>query len=79
MRQRENPAISRSKFNNRMNSLKQATHGEILLATRSGWYELKEPILRGYIRLRAEKVGVKLAQDHPHETGARTLRLFGGP
>jgi hypothetical protein len=76
MKQRGSQASDRTKFNNRMNSLKRASHGAILIGTRQGWYELREPILRGYIRLRAEREGVELAQDHPLQTGARTLSLF---
>ncbi len=75
MKQRD-AAADRKKFNTRMNALKRESHGNILLGTRQGWYELREPILRGYIRLRAEREGVALAQDHPHQTGARTLGLF---
>lgn len=77
MKQRDSNAMDRSKFNNRMNALKRESHGAMLIGTRQGWYELREPILRGYIRLRAEREGVELAQDHPHEVGARTLKLFG--
>ncbi|MEE4452558.1 ATP-binding protein [Novosphingobium resinovorum] len=76
MRQRGTATPERTKFNTRMNALKRDSHGKILLGTRQGWYELREPILRGYIRLRAEREGVELAQDHPHQTGARSLGLF---
>lgn len=77
MKQRPSEAVDRTKFNNRMNSLKRESHGAILVGTRQGWYELREPILRGYIRLRAEQAGVELAQDHPQQTSARPLNLFG--
>lgn len=76
MKQRPSPPMDRTRFNNRMNALKKGSHGEILIGTRQGWYELREPILRGYIRLRAEREGVRLAQDHPHEQGARSLNLY---
>lgn len=78
MKQRSSIPADRQKFNNRMNALKQASHGQILLGTRQGWYELREPILRGYIRLRAEREGVELAQDHPRQLEARSLHLFRG-
>jgi len=68
--------LDRPKFNQRMNAMKQPSHGEILQATRQGWYELREPILRGYIRLRAEMEGVQLAQEHPSQAGARKIALF---
>jgi hypothetical protein len=59
-----------------MNYLKQPSHGEILIGSRQGWYELREPILRGYIRLRAEAEGIELAQEHPRQEGARKLNLY---
>jgi len=68
--------LDRSKFNQRMNALKQVSHGEVLHGSRQGWYELREPILRGYIRLRAEMEGMELAQEHPGQVGARKIRLF---
>lgn len=64
-------ALSREKFNARMNTLKKPAHGEILKANRQGWYEFREPIVRGYVRLRAEHRGVALGKDHPLEVRAR--------
>lgn len=76
MRQRPHPPLDRSKFNNRMGYLKNPSHGEILIGSRQGWYELREPILRGYIRLRAEHEGIALAKEHPQQREARSLGLF---
>lgn len=76
MRQRPQPPLSRARFNSRMNSLKQPSHGSILVGSRTGWYELREPIMRGFIRLKAESAGVELARDHPRETGRREHRRF---
>jgi hypothetical protein len=65
MRHREGrAAISREKFNQRMNALKRPAHGSILKATRAGWYGFPENILRGYVRLRAEQKEVELEVDH---------------
>jgi hypothetical protein len=64
MSARQREPIAREKFNTRMNALKQATHGAILKATRSGWYEFSENIVRGYVRLRAAEQGVDLEVDH---------------
>lgn len=76
MRQRSTKALDRSKFNQRMNALKNSSHGAILIGSRQGWYELREPILRGYIRLRAENEGIELAKEHPRQPDARNLALF---
>lgn len=58
-------SLSREKFNQRMNALKQPSAGAILIATRTGWYSFNENMVRGYVRLRAEQQGVELEPDHP--------------
>ncbi|HTW51142.1 MAG TPA: ATP-binding protein [Stellaceae bacterium] len=55
----------RKAFNGRINRLKSLAYGQILIGTRAGWYEYRENIVRGYVRLRAEQVGVPLEVDHP--------------
>jgi hypothetical protein len=55
----------RKRFNQKINSLKRDAHGRILIGTRAGWYEFRENIVRGYVRLRAEEAGVPLEVDHP--------------
>lgn len=57
--------LDRQKFNNRINALKKEPHGSILCATRAGWYEFRETMVRGYVRLRAEQEGIQLQIDHP--------------
>jgi hypothetical protein len=47
-------------FSLRLNALKSARHGQIIVGTGAGWYEFRENIVRGYVRLRAEKEGVQL-------------------
>jgi uncharacterized protein len=47
------PSLDRNTFNNRLNPLKDKAHGEVLVGTRQGWYEFREPMLRGLCRLRA--------------------------
>ena len=66
-------SLKRETFNNRMNALKRASHGEILTGTRAGWYEYTEKMLRGYARLRAMQHAVKLEREHPLQP-----RRFGG-
>jgi uncharacterized protein len=55
----------RRKFNGRINRLKTPAHGRILIGTRAGWYEFRENIVRGYVRIKAEQAGVPLEVDHP--------------
>lgn len=74
MRVLEREALDRTKFNGRINSLKKASHAGILKGSRSGWYEFSEKMIRGYVRLRAEKAGVVLDADHP---AAQRLRERG--
>jgi hypothetical protein len=62
---RQKQALERAHFNQRLNSLKQLSHGCILTGTRQGWYEFTEKMLRGYVRLRAEQKNVDLDADHP--------------
>ncbi len=57
--------LSRKNFNGCLNRLKSPAHAEMLIATRSGWYEFREKMLRGYARLRAEQKGIELEVDHP--------------
>lgn len=64
MKERKHDPLARTSFNNRMNNLKRESHGCILKGTRQSWYEYSEPIVRGYARLRAEEVGVKLDIEH---------------
>ncbi|MGO9237899.1 MAG: AAA family ATPase [Methylocella sp.] len=65
MRSRAEKTLDRNKFNQRLNSLKQPSHGCILTATRQGWYEFTEKMIRGYVRLKAEQANIILEVDHP--------------
>ncbi|MER9435829.1 AAA family ATPase [Mesorhizobium sp. M0618] len=65
MRDRPEDALDRDRFNQRINSLKQASHARILTGTRAGWYEFTEKMIRGYVRLKAEQANVVLEVDHP--------------
>jgi uncharacterized protein len=66
--------LEREKFNQRINSLKQASHASILSGTRQGWYEFAEKMIRGYVRLKAEQAKVVLEVDHP--AGRRRTKTF---
>ena len=65
MKDIEKDPLSRTLYNNRMNSLKGEAHGRILTASRQGWYEFTEKMIRGYVRLKAEQASVNLSPDHP--------------
>lgn len=65
MRDRDKAPLDRTKFNQRINVLKQPSHARMLTGTRQGWYEFTETMIRGYVRLRAEQQGVELEIDHP--------------
>lgn len=56
--------IPKEQFYQRLNSLKKPAHGSILYGNRQGWYGFKENIVRGYVRLRAERAGVRIGVDH---------------
>lgn len=57
--------LTRDRFNARINNLKTPASGSIVTATRSGWYEFREKMIRGYARMRAEQQGVELDIEHP--------------
>lgn len=59
--------LPREKFTQRINALKRPTHGSILRGSQQGWYEFTEPVMRGYVRLRAEARGIQLGADHANE------------
>ncbi len=62
----EEEPLDRTKFNQRLNALKKESHASILIGTRQGWYEFREKMLRGYVRLKAEQAKVRLYGDHPN-------------
>ena len=53
-------------------------HGSILSASRRGWVKFTENLLRGYVRLRAESVGVRLALEHEPAPAPKTLTVGRG-
>jgi hypothetical protein len=52
------------KFRTRLYSLCDNRHGAILVRKRNSWYAFKENVLRGYVRLVADRNGVPLGADH---------------
>ena len=65
MKDLDEKPFTREKYNNRMNRLKSEAHGCILTANRQGWYEFTEKMIRGFVRLKAEQLKVRLSPDHP--------------
>lgn len=60
----ERGALAKEHFYQRLNALKKPAHGRVLIGNRQGWYGFRENILRGYVRLRAERAGIKIGVDH---------------
>jgi Cdc6-like AAA superfamily ATPase len=52
--------LTKTQFSGRLNNLKNQRHGCILVGKGAGWYEFKENIVRGYVRLLAERAGIQL-------------------
>lgn len=75
MKEQDKEPANRQRFNNRMNRLKSESHGCILTATRQGWYEFSEKMIRGYVRLKAEQAGIRLNPDHPAAASLTTRQL----
>jgi archaellum biogenesis ATPase FlaH len=78
------PVLERSAVTTRLNALKSKACGQILSSNRRGWYQFRESIMRGYVRLRAEAQGLELAFDYEsgnvansswRQQGARRSRL----
>ncbi len=60
---RQDP-LDRARFNSKMYHLKDKGHAHVLKATRSGWYQFRVPMLRGYCRLLAQRHGIKLGSEY---------------
>ena len=56
--------LDRATLVSRLNALKGKACGNILTTHRRGWYQFRESIIRGYVRLRAEEQGCELAFDY---------------
>lgn len=54
--------VDRSKYAKLVRKLRDVSHGSILrpIANRQGWYEYKEKMIRGYVRMQAGANGVEL-------------------
>jgi uncharacterized protein len=57
-------ALNIERFRTRLYSLCKVSHGEIVVRKRNSWYAFDENVIRGYVRLIAERAGVPLGSDH---------------
>jgi uncharacterized protein len=72
--------LERRKLLARLNDLKGEKYGAILqsLQNRAGWYEFRENMVRGFVRLVAEQNGIELldrAADAPRQLTARSPNI----
>jgi Cdc6-like AAA superfamily ATPase len=60
---RRRAPLERKTFNHRMLALRKESHASIVVGFGSGWFGFRENIMRGYVRLQAEKAGIELGRD----------------
>jgi len=70
--------LPKKKFYERLRQLKTDSFGAVLISHRQGWYQFRESMMRGYVRLRAEEKGIELPHDHTPEPNPR-LPTVGAP
>jgi hypothetical protein len=71
------PLIQKT-FMARITALKSPSHGSILTGDRRGWVRFSENLIRGYVRLVAEAVGVRLALEHEPAPPPKLLTASAG-
>jgi uncharacterized protein len=62
-KEKERKPLSIDKFRQRLYRLCEASHGSILVRKRNSWYSFNENVIRGYVRLVAQRAGVELGSD----------------
>jgi hypothetical protein len=77
---RDKDPMDRRTLSVRLNALKSDMCGNILMSPQRSWFEFKDSMERGYVRLRAETLGVRLAVEHesakdPPRTRPRPVQL----
>lgn len=76
----DRPEVNRAKYGELVRKLKEEAYGSILkqITSRNGWYEYREKMLRGYVRMQAEANQVTLngekaiPRQHMHIGNCRT-------
>ena len=54
--------LTREQLNQRYLAMRKDSHARIVAGFGSGWFALRENIMRGYVRLRAESQGINLGK-----------------
>lgn len=62
MKRGDRDVLPREKLNQRLLALKKPSHGSVIIGYGSGWFGFRENILRGYVRLVAERNGIQLGR-----------------
>jgi AAA ATPase domain len=75
MELRKKKPLAKTTFYSRMGMLSKTGNGSVLETTGAGWYQFRENRLRGYVRLVAERNGIKL--DSEHHLGPSQKRFAG--
>lgn len=65
---RRRVVLTDRQFISRLNNLKGDRHGNIIKGTGAGWYQFRENMIRGYVKLRARNQGIDLGIDHHNAT-----------
>ncbi|MBN1569252.1 MAG: ATP-binding protein [Acidobacteria bacterium] len=65
--------LDRQTFTSRVQALKSTSCGHILSSNRRGFCHFTENIIRGYVRLRAEEIGLELASDIASDTKSSSV------
>ncbi|MDE1492567.1 ATP-binding protein [Xenorhabdus bovienii] len=79
-KQKQLPMLQEKQFDRQFNKLKKEEFGTIVVdafENRKGWYRFKENMIRGYVRMLAEKNGVELDFQRNFTAGEPTVRHVG--
>jgi hypothetical protein len=57
-------ALSKDVFRRRLYQLCDDAHGAIIIRDQNGWFHFDENVVRGYVRLQAQKANIELGRDH---------------
>jgi uncharacterized protein len=69
----ESDPLDRGAFVSRLSTLKTESCGRILTSERRGWYQYREGMMRGYVRLRTEEQAIELETDYAAGPSSKTV------
>ena len=74
------PIMTKEQFDQRLAKLKTDSHANILHWRGAGWYEFRENMMRGFVRIKAMEAGVDLGIDHhkANKSAEQLHRLLNG-